>query len=191
MTKIIWLILGWILYFAIHSLLADRGIKQKIKEVMDEKFKYYRLMYVTISSVGLIILFFFNASIDSPDFFDNPGWVRYLSLMFAAFGVIIIKIAFRSYHFSSFVGMTPELPQPLITSGLLGSVRHPIYSGTILIAIGFWLFSPDLPTSVSVACIFAYLPIGIYLEEKKLMAEFGKRYLVYKKETPAIFPRLL
>lgn len=191
MTKIIWLILGWILYFAIHSLLADREIKQKINEVMNEKFKYYRLMYVLISSAGLMILFLFNANIDSPDFFDNSGWARYLSLMFAAFGVIIIKIAFRSYHFSSFVGMTPELPQPLITSGLLGSVRHPIYSGTILIAIGFWLFSPDLPTSVSVACIFAYLPIGIYLEEKKLIAEFGEQYLVYKKRTPVIFPRLL
>jgi protein-S-isoprenylcysteine O-methyltransferase Ste14 len=190
MTKIIWLILGWILYFAIHSLLADRGIKQKIKEVMDEKFKYYRLMYVAIASAGLIILFFFNASMDSPDFFDSSGWVRYLSLMFAAFGVIIIKITFRSYHFSSFVGMTPELSQPLITSGLLGSVRHPIYSGTILIAIGFWLFSPDLPTSVSVACIFAYLPVGIHLEEKKLIAEFGEQYLEYKKEIPAIFPRL-
>lgn len=190
MTKIIWLILGWILYFAIHSLLADREIKRKIKEMMSDKFKYYRLNYVFVSSTGLLILLFFNANINSPDLIDPTGWVRYLSLMFAAFGVIILKIAFRSYHFASFVGMTPELPQPLITDGLLGSVRHPIYSGTILIAIGFWLFSPDLPTTVSVACVFIYLPIGIYLEEKKLIAEFGEQYIRYKRNTPAIFPRL-
>lgn len=191
MTKIIWLVLGWILYFTTHSLLADGGIKQKMKEVMRDRFKYYRLIYVVISSLGLLILFIFNASIDAPGFFDSTGWVRYLSLMFAAFGVIILKIAFRSYQFSSFVGMTPELPQPLITTGLLGSVRHPIYSGTILIAIGFWLFSPNWPTTISVGCIFVYLPIGIYLEEKKLIAEYGEQYLAYKKEVPAIFPRLL
>ena len=190
MMKIIWLILGWILYFAIHSLMADKKIKRKIKAVLDNKFKYYRLIYVVISSAGLLILLFLNANIDSPDLIEPTGWVRYLSLMFAAFGVIILKIAFRSYHFSSFVGMTPLLPQPLITDGLLGSVRHPIYSGTVLIVIGFWLFSPDLPTTVSVACIFVYLPIGIYLEEKKLIDEFGEQYIRYRKNTPAIFPNL-
>lgn len=178
------------MYFAIHSLMADKKIKRKIKAVLDNKFKYYRLIYVVISSAGLLILLFLNANIDSPDLIEPTGWVRYLSLMFAAFGVIILKIAFRSYHFSSFVGMTPLLPQPLITDGLLGSVRHPIYSGTVLIVIGFWLFSPDLPTTVSVACIFVYLPIGIYLEEKKLIDEFGEQYIRYRKNTPAIFPNL-
>lgn len=190
MTKIIWLILGWILYLTFHSLLADTEVKRKVKVVLGKHFKYYRLIYVVISIAGLLILLFYNASIASSDFIDRTGWVRYLSLMLAAFGVIIIKIAFRSYPFSSFVGLTPESPQPLITSGLHSSVRHPIYTGTVLIVMGYWLFSPDLPTSASVACIIIYLPIGIYLEEKKLIMEYGELYLDYKKKVPAIFPRL-
>ncbi len=188
--KIVLLIVGWVLYFTFHSLLADSQLKEKMKKRLKDKYNYYRLAYVFVSSAGLLFLLFWNANIKSIDFVDPSGWMRYLSLMFAAFGVIIIKLAFKSYDFSSFIGVTQEENSPLITKGILGSIRHPIYSGTILIVIGYWFFSPDLPTSISALCVFTYLPIGIYLEEKKLITEYGDQYVKYKEKVPAIFPRL-
>jgi protein-S-isoprenylcysteine O-methyltransferase Ste14 len=188
--NLVFLVIGWVLYFFVHSLLADNNVKEWMSSKIGEKNKYYRLLYVIISVLGLLPLFYLNSNIDSTNYIDNSGVVRYLSLMSAAFGVIIVKVAFRSYNFSSFIGILPEEGQPLITTGLLGSVRHPIYSGTILIVIGYWLYNPDLPTLISAVCIFSYLPIGIYLEERKLLKLFGVQYMDYKKKVPAVFPRL-
>lgn len=187
--KIVLLIVGWVIYFFIHSLLASTHVKNFAKENTGGLYKYYRFTYVVISTVGLFLLMYWNANLGHSNFFNNEGIVRYLSLMFAAFGVIVIKVAFRAYPFSAFVGLTLE-DQKFIKTGILGSVRHPIYSGTILVAIGFWLFSPNLPTLVSVLCIIIYIPIGIKLEEKKLINQFGEAYIKYKKEVPALFPKL-
>ncbi|MEQ8362345.1 MAG: NnrU family protein [Cyclobacteriaceae bacterium] len=183
------LVLGWGMYFFFHSLLAADTVKEFFKRVLGNGFRFYRIGYVVFSSIGLLLLLFFNGNISSEYLLNHEGAARYLSLMFAAFGVIVIKVSFRSYQFSEFVGLTTQ-EEPFTTKGILSSVRHPIYSGTILIAIGYWLFSPTLPTTVSVICILAYLPIGIYLEERKLIKQFGERYVKYKRDVPALIPKL-
>lgn len=187
--ELVILALAWMIYFLLHSLLATAGIKNFFSRKLGVNFRYYRLAYVIFSTVGLLLLLFMNANIPSRLFINNEGVIRYLSLVFAALGVIIIKGAFRTYDFGSFIGLKDE-DDPFLTAGILGSVRHPIYSGTILIVIGYWLFSPNLPTLISALCTFAYLPIGIYLEEKKLIEKFGERYLEYKRKVPAVFPKL-
>jgi protein-S-isoprenylcysteine O-methyltransferase Ste14 len=35
-----------------------------------------------------------------------------------------------------------------------------------------------------------YIPIGIFLEERKLTAEFGEAYKNYRQRTPMLLPRL-
>lgn len=187
--KIGLLITGWVIYFFIHSLLASTSVKKFVMENMSRLSKYYRLIYVIVSTIGLFLLMYWNANLGYSNYFNDEGVARYLSLVFAAFGVIIIKVAFRAYRFSDFIGLTSE-QQKFTKHGILGSIRHPVYSGTILIAIGFWLFTPNLSTLVSVLCVIIYIPIGIYLEEKKLVNQFGEDYIRYKKEVPALFPKL-
>lgn len=184
------LVLGWAIYFFIHSFLASLAVKRVAQKMMGSYYKYYRIVYVLIATVGLLIMLFFNASIPSENLMNEKGLARYISLVFAAFGVILLKISFRSYRFSSFVGLTPENDQSLTTTGILGSIRHPIYSATILILIGFWMYSPNIPTLISVICVLIYLPIGIMLEEKKLIKSYGESYRKYKEKVPALFPRL-
>ncbi|MFZ1805797.1 MAG: NnrU family protein [Cyclobacteriaceae bacterium] len=183
------LVSGWCMYFFVHSLLAADTTKEFFKRILGESFKFYRIGYVVFSSIGLLLLLFFNTNISSDYLFDHEGIARYLSLMFAAFGVIVIKISFRSYQFSEFMGLSTK-GESFTTNGILSSVRHPIYSGTILIALGYWLFNPTVPTTASFVCILAYLPIGIYLEEKKLVRQYGARYVKYKRDVPALIPRL-
>lgn len=187
--QLVLLISCWFIYFSLHSVLAANRTKEISKRLLGDNFRFYRLGYVIFSSLGLLTLLFWNSNIYADPFFDKEGIVRYLSLMFAAFGVIIIKMAFRSYSFSEFMGLSVKR-EPFTTRGVLKSVRHPIYSGTILIVIGYWLFNPNLPTSVSAICILVYLPVGIYLEEKKLIEEFGERYIQYKRDVPALIPKL-
>jgi len=185
---IVLLVLGWFIYFFLHSLLAADSVKELFRKFLGKSFRFYRLGYVVFSSLGLLFLLFWNANISTDYLFNHEGAARYLSLVFAAFGVIVIKVSFRSYRLSEFLGMSTS-DEPFTTKGILSSIRHPIYSGTILIVVGYWLFNPTIPTSVSVICVLVYLPIGIYLEEKKLIKQFGERYRKYKRDVPALIPK--
>lgn len=182
------LIGGWIIYFVLHSVLAAEGTKQAASRAMGQWFRYYRLLYSIVATVGLVILLIINSIIPSENYFESAGAIRYVSLLFTTLGVMLIQVSFRQYRLKAFLGFTPE-DSRLHKGGVLGWVRHPIYSGLILVVIGFFLFIPNLPTLVTCMCILVYLPIGIYLEEKKMIAVFGQSYLDYKKEVPLLVPR--
>lgn len=183
------LILAWVFYFTLHSILASDRMKIIAARISERHFRFYRIMYSLISTLGLMALLLLNASLTPVVLFESKGFVRYLSLMLATFGVIVISRAFRQYRFISFIGLTQEVNE-FTRDGILQHVRHPIYSGTILVVIGFFLYNPTLATLISVTCILIYLPIGIYFEEKKLIRQFGEPYRSYKREVPAVFPRL-
>lgn len=174
---------GWLFYFMLHSVLAAESVKKRMM------FKFYRLLYAMISLVGLIALLILNGSIPAEHFFQNGGVVRYLSLMFTTFGVMTIQLSFRHYSVKSFIGLATEKNE-LKAEGILKYIRHPIYAGIILITIGFFLFIPNLPSLISCLCILVYLPVGIFLEERKLINTFGQDYLNYKAKVPSIIPEL-
>ena len=180
---------GWIVYFALHSLLASDQVKQKVSRTLGTVFRYYRLFYSAFSLVGLLELLILNGSIQSEYLFRSEGIIRYISLVATTFGVMTIQIAFRQYKLKSFLGLAVESNE-LKIEGILKLVRHPIYSGIILIVIGFFLFIPTVPSLISCGGVFAYLPIGIYFEEKKLIAMFGNAYERYREAVPAIIPRV-
>lgn len=166
---------GWVIYFALHSLMAGRS---------------NRVLYVLISTVGLLALLYYNGTIESIKFFSNEGPIRYVSLVLTIFGVMIIQTTFKQFNFKGFVGLAEE-PKELKTDGILSYVRHPIQAGIVLIMLGFFFFIPNLPTLVSCLCVFIYIPIGLYFEEKKLVALFGDQYIEYRKRVPAIIPTSL
>ena len=183
------LFFSWVAYFFVHSVLASWPVKEFFRKRLQTKFHLYRLAYTIISSSGLLGLLFLNGSIPAPYFFESKGVVRYVSLLLATFGVFVINAAFRQYKLSSFLGLRKE-EEIFSNSGILNKVRHPIYSGIILIVVGFFFFNPNLPTLISASCIFCYLAIGIRLEEKKLIQQFGNTYLEYKKRVPMLTPRI-
>jgi protein-S-isoprenylcysteine O-methyltransferase Ste14 len=118
----------------------------------------------------------------------TPDWLRYASVVLSIFGVLIIQASFRQYNFSTFIGLKPEV-EKLSFEGVSSKVRHPIYSGLILLVIGFYFLYPTLSTLIFCLSVFIYLPIGISFEEKKLIKRFGKEYLEYRTRTPALVPR--
>lgn len=183
MNQYLLLVGGWVVYFALHSVLARDSVKSKFPP------RAFRIFYVLFSTGGLLWLLFYNGSIHSLKFFVNEGPIRYVSLMLTTFGVMTIQSSFRQYSFKGFVGLADE-KRELHTDGVLQYVRHPILAGLILIILGFFFFIPNLPTTLSCICVLMYIPIGIYLEEKKLIATYGNQYIEYKKRVPALIPFL-
>ena len=76
---------------------------------------------------------------------------------------------------------------PFRLSWLHRRVRHPIYTGFILI---FWM----TPTMTAGHLLFSagmtlYIRVGIYFEERDLLNRFPDEYKRYKSEVPMLLPR--
>jgi protein-S-isoprenylcysteine O-methyltransferase Ste14 len=173
---------GWVAYFSLHSVMASPAIKKKYD------FRGYRMVYSLVSVCGLLALLLYSDSIPAAPFFITAGPPRYASLVLTIFGVMIIQRAFRQYGWRGFVA---EESIPLQTDGILKYIRHPIYAGSILVIVAFFLFIPNAPTLVSCLCMLMYIPVGLLFEEKKLIALYGDEYIEYRKNVPALFPKLL
>jgi len=78
----------------------------------------------------------------------------------------------------------------LAITGPYARMRHPQYTGFILIMLGFLLQWPTLITLVMFP-ILGYMYVRLARrEEREVAAEFGEEYAHYARRTPAFIPRL-
>ncbi len=176
----------WLVYLGLHSALATNRIKRFVALGSQQ----YRLFYNLFAIVMLLGLLFLGATLES-GFLFAPGQINfYMGLMLAATGIFVMKRAFRKYNTKAFLGLKAEKQGVLHTQGLQKHVRHPLYSGTLLLVTGYLLFYPLLTNLAIWLAIIFYIPFGIIWEEQKLIEAYGEAYLKYKRETPAIFPKI-
>ncbi len=115
-----------------------------------------------------------------------PSIIKFI--IFATIFAMAIILIFTS-HKSLFHDHKPSTT--LITTGILGRVRHPLYLGILLIYISL------IVQSISLICIGIFLIYVIIYnkmanyEEKVLEELFGEEYLEYKKKVPKWFPKII
>jgi methanethiol S-methyltransferase len=187
------LILLWIVYYTIHSILASSSAKNFFQKKLKKTFRYYRLGYSIFATLTLILLLYFQYSFESPPLIRLP-WIKYFAILFLILpGSIIMFISIKKY-FLLLSGVrsifTPVPASELKVNGIHRFVRHPLYSGTILFVWGLFLVFPFLNNFIAAVLLTLYVLLGISFEEKKLIKEFGKEYEGYIQKVPMLIPRL-
>jgi hypothetical protein len=80
----------------------------------------------------------------------------------------------------------------LATDGPYSLVRHPLYTGNLLILVGFTLASGQWWAAlVAVAFWWFYYPTAIEYEDRKLQRIFGAPWEQWSATVPAVVPRRL
>lgn len=186
------LILAWAVFYISHTALASLNIKRKIKGIMGNTYKWYRLVYTLFSTLYFIAIFLYAATL-KPDFILNQtDLLTYFGYMLATFGTIISVKSFKNVNKAQFVGLHPQddlkKTEPFISQGLYAHVRHPLYSGLILIFVGYFFFQPNWVALIHLGSLLVYLPFGIYYEEKKLLEIYPEAYPEYQTNVPALIP---
>ena len=109
-----------------------------------------------------------------------------------AIGAILAIIFFVSLavtHKIEQMHMKPNNVDKLITNGIYSIVRHPHYSGTILMNIACLFFFRTLWLIPPVCIFFVLWYLEARYEERALMAKFGESYKNYIKTTGMFFPK--
>jgi protein-S-isoprenylcysteine O-methyltransferase Ste14 len=121
-----------------------------------------------------------------------PGWVSYVGIALMIVGIVVRQwsIAVLGRYFSPTVGV--QEGQTVVKTGPYRLVRHPSYTGALLIIVGIGL-SLQSWGAVLVLLVISGLTYGyrIHREEKVLVSELGEEYIRYMKTTKRIIPYMI
>lgn len=143
------------------------------------------LVYVSIQFILFAIYLFEVKKLK----FDLPEFIDFimLSLMLTGIAIIVISILNLNKNLSPFP--SPKENSELITIGLFSRIRHPIYSGILLLAFSFALYQ----NSGFKILISFFLLILFYFktsyEERQLSLKFPE-YKNYKRTAGKFFPKM-
>ena len=188
------LVLLWGLFGILHSLLAASWWKLIMQRWLGTHYKYYHFSYSVFAALSLTGILMFQYTIESPLLYAAPVWVKLVLCLPALAGLLIMGVVIKKYFFSlSGISVFYKQQPPVVLEqgGLHRYVRHPLYFGTLLFIWSLFLIYPYLNNGLACFEITIYTVLGARLEEKKLVAQFGEKYLSYKKHVPMLIPGLL
>lgn len=180
--------------FAIqHSVMARKRFKEWWTQYVPKPVE--RSTYVLLASLCLMLLFWqwrpMPAIVWQVEDADVAAAIATISLIG---WTIVFTSTFLINHFELF-GVHQvmanlagrEIPAPQFRTPMYYKfVRHPIYLGFI---IAFWA-APEMTVGhlLFAAVTTAYIFVGIFLEERDLIEQFGDDYRRYKKRVSMLFP---
>ncbi len=154
-----------------------------------ERRSFYQIMAAILVSVGLSIVSAFSGAGQVP-----AGWggvIQNVGIAVYAAGLLLRYGSLYSLgqHFSRNVEAKQE--QELISSGFYGRLRHPLYLGLFLLALGVPLFLTSAVGAAAAAVLVGgTLNRRMQLEEQLMEDVMGERYRSWKQQRYRFIPYL-
>ena len=179
-----------------HSVMARRGFKRWWTRVIPQAVE--RSTFVLAATAALALLLWQWRPIAEPVLWsvsDPVGRFTLAAVFWLGWGGLLVS-TFLINHFELF-GLRQvwanlrgqPLPAPVFHTPLFyRHVRHPIYLGFVL---AFWA-TPQMTAGhlLFAAACTGYILVGIWFEERDLVAQFGQRYVAYRQQVGMLWPRL-
>jgi len=116
-----------------------------------------------------------------------PPWLRVVAGVFGVMGVVIMLFGGTALGRGLTAAPLPNAHAQLRTGGLYRFVRHPIYSGLLLMAGAIAVVSGSVARLLVFAALVALINVKARWEERQLMRRFPD-YATYLARTPRFVP---
>lgn len=81
--------------------------------------------------------------------------------------------------------------QKLVTSGIYGIIKHPLYLSGLLILVGTNVYFGSKWAWLATTLVLIAILLRIPIEQKHLRERFGEEYIAYKRRRKTILPWIL
>lgn len=180
-----WLII--VIYWSISAI----GVK-KVKN-QENYFKQFILYWFPIIIAALLLGpgKWFGHSLIRENFVPHTDFVGIIGLIFCFSGTIIACWSKYLLGKNWSLSVQKKVNHELIQNGIYSYLRHPIYTGLLLLFIGNTLIVGDYRGIIAVVIVLVSFWFKLIKEEKLLIETFGNDYIEYKKKTKALIPFVL
>jgi protein-S-isoprenylcysteine O-methyltransferase Ste14 len=189
------LVILWAAWCALHSAMISLTVTESLRKRFPGGFRYYRILYNTVAAVTLLPVLAYTFSLKQPPLIAWSGPWRVVPVLLGAAALFFFAAGARRYDLKQFLGLRQIKDEKtcsvltddcsLDTGGVLSVVRHPWYSGGILIV---WARPLDPAAIWTNLAVCGYFVVGAILEERKLEAQFGEQYADYRRRVSMLFP---
>jgi protein-S-isoprenylcysteine O-methyltransferase Ste14 len=171
------------------------AVTESLRKRFPNNFRFYRIFFNIFSIATLLPVIYYTYSLRGETLIDWDGSWRIVPIFLGVAAIYFFVAGSRRYDFLQFSGIRQISDEKtcsvitddcsLDTGGVLSIVRHPWYSGGILI---IWARPMDLAAIITNLVLSGYFVIGTMLEERKLKVQFGKQYTDYQQRVSMLFP---
>ena len=178
------LALLWTAWCTLHSLLISERVIGFLKQRLGDRYRFTRIVFNAFALLSLVPVLVYSHAISGDPLVSWDGTWRLAQISMMGLSLWLFAAGAREYDLRQLLGIRQiaehESAKGLTrsgdigASGILGRVRHPWYSGAILI---LWSRDIDASALVTNMVLTAYLVTGTLLEERKLVSEFGAEFV--------------
>lgn len=143
-------------------------------------------LFVVVQFALLVALAVLSA--EPGDAWPTPDPVLAASALCTLTGLFVVAVAALQLGRSLTATPMPNDRNELSQRGLYGVVRHPIYSGLLLVVIGLAIRSASWVTTLVSVVTIAFFDVKARWEERRLV-ERHPEYAAYRERVPRFVPR--
>ena len=185
------------LYFiaiVIQSIIrAPLNKRRKAEKMTERRVTSQELVILILLLIGMLILPILYAATDWLDFanYTLPVWAGWLGVVILA-GALYV---FWRAHADLGANWSPTLEirekHELITKGIYGIIRHPMYASQWLWVIAQPLLLQNwIAGWLNLLIFILFYAVRVKAEEQLMIEQFGDRYREYMQRVGAVFPKL-
>jgi protein-S-isoprenylcysteine O-methyltransferase Ste14 len=164
----------------------------RLKQIKTEEDQAGRLFHLAVMVLAFYLLFRTSFGIDILDrrFIPYDLRIQYVGIALTWLG-IAFAIWARYCIGANWSGrVTLKVDHQLVQSGPYAFVRHPIYTGLLMANAGAALFIGQWRCLLAILIFLIEMSRKAAKEEVFMVAEFGDRYVEYRKRAGFLVPRL-
>ena len=183
----------WVTILAQMVIRAPLNKKRRLEKMSEQQITGQEKSILGLLFLGGFLLPLLYSTTSWLDFanYNLPGWAGWIGVVLIA-GALYV---FWRAHADLGLNWSPTLEirekHELITRGIYGVIRHPMYASQWILAIAQPLLLQNW--LVGFANLIIFIPfyfLRVQAEEKMMQDSFGDQYREYMKKTGAVLPKL-
>lgn len=142
---------------------------------------------IVLVSIQLVLFILYTIPIGG--FLEFFSWFKTIGLIASIVGFVILVLALLQLNKNLSPFPTPKDNAVLIQNGLYAWVRHPIYTGIIVLFLGYGIYQSSLFKLFITFLLWVLFYFKTQYEELQLQRKFTD-YINYKRNKGRFFPKI-